>query len=119
MKETIKLLFQVEDPKAKDLMTTVSLLEREYSSSREEFLESFVLCITRCPFKISVYATITALLNSRSFDIGHDLVLAAGKQLQLLLDTLDFVGSKLLVLLMTSFGTWQSVSMQMLYCLLS
>lgn len=49
------------------------------------------------PFKSSTYATLTALLNAKIFDIGVDVVLAVGNKLQASFDSQQYRDVKNLV----------------------
>ena len=74
-----------------------SQLQKEFQDDREGFVNAWKTCLPQVPFKITLFATLTGLLNARSPEMGKVIVEAAVQTLNKALDECHFRSAKLLV----------------------
>ncbi|KAJ3255331.1 Nuclear cap-binding protein subunit 1 [Boothiomyces macroporosus] len=79
----------------KHLEHLADLLEKEYES-RDIFIKSWKTCLP-ISFNISLYGTLTGILNARNFDIGQDMIVAAAELLNAGLESSSFRQIKLVI----------------------
>ncbi|OUM65327.1 hypothetical protein PIROE2DRAFT_7708, partial [Piromyces sp. E2] len=57
-----------------DLESLVKVLIDEYNNHKDVILNTLKACITEIPTKTGVYATLTSLLNSNSYEFGVEII---------------------------------------------
>ncbi|ORX59900.1 ARM repeat-containing protein [Piromyces finnis] len=57
-----------------DLESLAKVLNDEYNSHKDVILNTLKACITEIPTKTGVYATLTSLLNSNSYEFGVEII---------------------------------------------
>lgn len=80
-----------------NLEQVVPVIQKEYDLDKESMIKAFKLCLFQVPFKISIYGTLTGLLNVRNFDIAADMIKAAADLLNEGLQDSAFRKVKLMV----------------------
>eukprot|EP00002_Diphylleia_rotans_P041254 TRINITY_DN9996_c0_g1_i9.p1 TRINITY_DN9996_c0_g1~~TRINITY_DN9996_c0_g1_i9.p1 ORF type:complete len:623 (-),score=119.23 TRINITY_DN9996_c0_g1_i9:2844-4712(-) len=77
--------------------TVVNFLHEEQSAHQEEIIDCLLECVQHLPLKISLYASITGILNLKNYGFVASLVAATHTQLQKTLVAGNLRKSKLLV----------------------
>jgi len=57
-----------------DLESLVKVLLNEYNNNKDTILNTLKVCITEIPTKSGIYATLTSLLNSNSYEFGVEII---------------------------------------------
>ncbi|KAJ3320157.1 Nuclear cap-binding protein subunit 1 [Boothiomyces sp. JEL0866] len=93
----VSLFFKIGDKHQPQdhLEHLADLLEKEYES-RDIFIKSWKTCLP-VSFNISLYGTLTGILNARNFDIGQDMIAAAAELLNAGLESSSFRQIKLVI----------------------
>ncbi|KAJ3271449.1 Nuclear cap-binding protein subunit 1 [Terramyces sp. JEL0728] len=93
----VNLFFKIGDKHQpqEHLEHLADLLEKEYQP-RDIFIKSWKSCLP-ISFNISLYGTLTGILNARNFDIGQDMIVAAAELLNAGLESSSFRQIKLVI----------------------
>ncbi|KAI8910107.1 MIF4G like-domain-containing protein [Gorgonomyces haynaldii] len=92
---SVSLLFEAGDPKSRDLSTIVALLEHEFQQDQKSFVDAWTVCVPQLPYKTTLLATISALLNARRLEIGQAIIQSLQQLLQDQLNKHHFRAAKI------------------------
>ncbi|KAJ2995348.1 Component of the cap-binding complex (CBC) [Globomyces sp. JEL0801] len=80
-----------------DVEDAVVSIEKDYQLNKDLCLTAIKGCLYQVPYKISIFASLTGLLNAKNFDLGADIIQIAAQLLNEGLDLCQFRKVKLMV----------------------